>query len=198
MPSFADMWNYIGPILGVILGVVGTYLLERRKERIAKRDILHMVECVELVNTKILDEEMLGPLKKSIQIRIMTEPGHEPEFYDVKELYFARYRFRNLSDAAVSKFIVSLENRPRSLWSSVKEGDEQSNPDWSQKFNEIMNQSRDEKSGPKYPFPYLNPYKATKQEVFLDIASYQPLDAVNVIGGAQGVKFIFKKSGNLS
>jgi hypothetical protein len=63
MPSFADMWNYIGPILGVILGVGGTYLLERRKKRIAKRDILHMVECVELVNTKILDEEMLGPLK---------------------------------------------------------------------------------------------------------------------------------------
>jgi hypothetical protein len=61
-----------------------------------------------------------------------------------------------------------------------------------------MNQSRDEKSGPKYPFPYLNPYKATKQEVFLNIASYQPLDAVNVIGGAQGVKFIFKKSGNSS
>jgi hypothetical protein len=197
MPSFAELWNYIGPILGVILGVVGTYILERRKERITKRDILQTVECVELVNAKILDEEMLGPLKKSIQIRIMTKPGQEPEFYDAKELYFARYQFRNLSDAPVAKFIISLENLPQSIWSSVKQGDEQRNPDWSQQFNENMNQPRDVTSGPKYPFPYLNPYKTTKQEVFLDIASHLPLDGIKVIGGAQGIKFVFKKSSEI-
>jgi len=180
----------------VILGVIGTYVLERRKERISKREILQTVECVELVNAKILDEEMLGPLRKSIQIRI-TVPGPEQKFYDAKELYFARYQFRNLSNAPIPKFVISLENLPQSIFSSVRQGDEQNNPDWAQQFMEFMNQRRDEESGSKYPFPYLNPYKTTKQEVFLDVASHLPLYGIKVVGGAQGIKFVFKKSSEI-
>jgi len=196
MPSFADIWNYIGPILGVILGVIGTYVLERRKERISKREILQTVECVELVNTKILDEEILGLFGKSIQIKVMTRPKQEQIFHDVKELYFARYQFRNLGNVPVAKFFISLENFPPSLWLSVKQGDEQRNPDWAQQFNEIMKQPKDEEY-PRYQFPYLNPYKTTKHEVFLDIASHLPLDGIKVIGGAQGINFVFKKSSEI-
>ena len=49
-PKFMDLWTYIGPFLGVVLGFLGNFLLERRRERIKREEGLQLVECIEILN----------------------------------------------------------------------------------------------------------------------------------------------------
>jgi len=196
LPSLADIWTYLGPLVGAIIGVVGKYLLDLRKERLRKHESLQVVECVEIVNTKVLDRESLGPIAAEMQIKV-PEAGPGSDLVDVHEVHFARYRFRNLSDAPLSKLLVNLKNEPKAVTFSISEGEAQSGPDWRKQLDALLEEEKvsEERGWPALPIPYLNPYSSTKHEVFLNLSSYLPLREVEVVGGAKGVKFIFKKSG---
>jgi hypothetical protein len=194
-PTFADIWAYIGPLIGAIIGIVGKYLLDRRKERLTKRESLQVVECVELVNAKVLDVESLGPIAARMQIKV-PKAGPGSELVDVQEVYFARYRFRNLSDVPLSKLLVDLKNGPKPVTFSIEEGEARSGPDWERQLHTLLEEEKgpEERGWEAFPIPYLNPYSSTRHEVFLDVSSYLPLHEVEVVGGAKGVRFIFKKS----
>jgi len=192
LPNFAAAWAYVGPLIGAIIGVFGKYLLDMRKERLKKREGLQVVECVELVNTKALDEASLGPIAADIQIKVpKSGPGSEPE--DVEEIYFAQYRFRNLSDVPVSKLL--LDCNQRAVWFSITEGEGGKNPDWGLQLSELLKEFHhsEARGWEVFPIPYLNPYSSTGHEVYLNMSSYLPLNEVEISGGAKGVKFIFKK-----
>jgi hypothetical protein len=198
-PSFADIWTYVGPLAGAILGFIGNYLLERRKERLRKRESLQVVECVELVNTKVLDEELLGPMAGDIQIKV-PEAGPKSELIDVHEIYFARFRLRNLSDTPVPKLLIRHKHRLKAVWFSISEGEGQSSPDWEKQLSALLEEEKvsEERGWAAYPIPYLNPYSFTGHEVFLNLSSYLPLSEVEIAGGAKGVKFVFKKSNSIA
>jgi hypothetical protein len=199
--SFAEIWKYVGPLAGAVLGFIGNYLLERRRERRKKSESLQVVECVELVNTKVLDEELLGPMAGDIQIKV-PEAGPKSELIDVHEIYFARFRLRNLSDTAISKLLISAKKHPRAAWFSITEGEGQSSPDWEKQLSALLEEEKvsGERgwAGAPYPIPYLNPYSSTGHEVSLNLSSYLPLSEVEITGGAKGVKFVFKKSNSIA
>ena len=106
-------------------------MLERMRERRKKSP--QVVECVELVNTKVLGAESLGPIAAHVQIRV-PKPGSESEFMDVREIHSARYRFRNLSDTPVSKLFISPKREPPPFWFGITE-EGQSSPDWEALFS---------------------------------------------------------------
>jgi hypothetical protein len=186
-----DWWNYISPILGILLGVLGTFLVEKWKDRATKQNILKTIECVELVNTRLLDEKSLGPIKEHVHITL-PKGGPGSELIEVKELYFARYRFRNLSDEPVQNIVIATDGH-NNFWSSLSERDGDHHPDFWLEFNKKM-----KRGSANYPFPYINPHKTTQHEIYLDVSSYLPLDGLRISGGAQGVKFIFKKINNVA
>ena len=195
LPSFTDIWTYVGPLMGAIIGVIGKYLLDRRKERLEKSEGLQVVECVELINAKVLDRESLGPIAAKVEIRV-PEGGPGSELIDVQEIHFARYRLRNLSDTPVSKLLLSSKNSPKSVTFQVGAGEGQSSPDWNKQMKTVLEEERisEERGWGAYPVPYLNPYSSTGHEVFLDLSSYLPLHEVEIVGGAKRVKFVFRKS----
>jgi len=197
-PSFADIWAYVGPLAGAILGFIGNYLLERRRERRKKSESLQVVECVELVNTKVLGEESLGPIAAHVQIKV-PRPGSESELMDVREIYSARYRLRNLSDTPLSKLFISPRKEPPPFWFGITE-EGQSSPDWEQQLRALLKERKTfwKEKWVEFPIPYLNPYSSTGHEVFVDLTSYKPLSEVEMAGDAKGVKFVFKKSSSIT
>lgn len=188
--TFTDIWNYVGPLLGVLLGVLGTFLVEKWKEQSSKQHILKTIECVELINTKLLDEKNLGPIKGHVHIT-MPKGGPDSELIEVKELYFVRYRFRNLSDEPVQNLMVATDGHTN-FWSSLLERDGDNHPDFWIEFNKNM-----KRGSSNFPFPYLNPFKTTQHEIYLDVCSYLPLDGLRISGGALGINFIFTKINNI-
>jgi len=196
--SFIKIWTYIGPIIGVlfgaILGFLGNLILVRRKEKFDKIKNIQIVECVELVNTKVFDREMLGPIAHDLQIKT-HEAGPTTKLVEVDEIYFARYRIRNLSDSPISNLLIKSGEKPKSVTFSLSEGENQKSPEWDKQFKELLEKEKvSEKRGwGAYPIPYLNPFSSTKHEVFLDLSSYLPLKDVKINGGGKGINFIFKK-----
>jgi hypothetical protein len=192
--NFADIWSYLGPFVGALLGFFSSYLLERRRERLQKDQIIQIVECVELVNSKILDEETVGPLRGDIQIKV-PRAGPGSEIIDVKEIYFARYRLRNLSDRPIERLLVSKRNGPKSTWFTIHEGESKRSPDWSKLQAKVTEEEHvsEQRGWATFPIAYLNPYKSTGHEIFIDMSSYLPFDKMEIEGSAKGINFVFKK-----
>jgi hypothetical protein len=199
--SFAEIWKYVGPLAGAILGFIGNYLLERRREGRKRSESLHVVECVELVNAKIFDAESLGPIARNVQIKV-PKFGTESELVDVHEIYHARYRLRNLSDTPVSKLRISPKKDPPPFWFGITEGEGQSSPDWEQQLEVLLKEEealwKHRKKWVIFPIPYLNPYSSTGHEAFVYLSSYEPLSEVEMAGDAEGIKFVFKKSSSIT
>jgi hypothetical protein len=180
---------------GVILTFVGQYLFEKRKERLKKNENLLLIECVEMVNQSIMvNNDIFGPMANHVQIKV-PEAGPKSQLIDMRDLYFAKYRLRNLSDSPVSNILIKLENEPKSVWFAINEGKGQVNPDWEAELRRNLMEKMipEERGWDIYPIPYINPYSSTRHEVFLELASFLPLNNVTVTGGAKGVKFVFKK-----
>ncbi|MBN1617824.1 hypothetical protein JW887_00580 [Candidatus Dojkabacteria bacterium] len=196
--SFLNIWTYAGPLIGVIfgaiLGFLGKLIIEKRREKFQKEEKIQFVECVELVNTKVFGKEMLGPIANKVQIKA-RETDSTSELIEVNEIYFVRYRIRNLSDSPLSNLLLESGNKPKSITFSLKEGVNQSSPEWKKQFRELLKKQKasDVRGYEAYPIPYLNPYSSTKHEVFLDLSSYLPLTDVRITGGGKGINFIFKK-----
>lgn len=137
---------------------------------------------------------MLGPIAHDLQIKT-HEAGPTSQLVEVNEIYFARYRIRNLSDSPLSHLLLMSGDKPKSITFSLKEGENQTSPEWEKQFEELLKMEKvSEESGyGAYPIPYLNPYSSTRHEVFLDLSSYLPLTDVRIMGGGNGINFIFKK-----
>ena len=120
--SFIKIWTYVGPVIGVLIGAVlgflGKLLLAKRKEIFDKIKNIQTVECVELVNTKVFDREMLGPIAHDLQIKI-HEAGPTTKLVEVDEIYFARYRIRNLSDTPISNLLIRSGGKIKSVTFSL-------------------------------------------------------------------------------
>lgn len=201
-PSFGEIWIYIiGPLAGATLAILGNYLLEKRKEHNRKITNLQIVECVELVNKKLIDKESLElrPIAKDLKIMV-PKAGPRSELIDVNGIYYVRFRIRNLSDKPIEKlFLISEMEVPSiqgSILFSIVEGANQISHDWKQQLKELLNKNKtsEETGWDVYPIPYLNPYFSTRHEVFLDLFSYLSLDKVKIAGSRKGVNFFFKKS----
>lgn len=191
-----EILTYLGLLAGAAIGFVSGYVLRGSGSR-QKTEPVQLVECVEMINTRVLDKDMLRPDAGAIQIRVVQrEANAEP--FEVTELYLARFRFRNLSENPVDKLFVSLENAPPAVWFSLSEGDGLHSPDWEQQKDRIQEAVKisEDMSWRMFPLPYLNPYSATKHDVILDIVSYQSLEAIKINGGARGIDFVFKKQEN--
>ena len=192
--------NEILPLLGVIvgafLGFLGNYLIERRRERRKKLEIIKTIECIEVINSKVLDKKTLGPISGEIQIKA-RETGPDSNFIEVDAIYFARYRIRNLSNVPIENFSLKSLNVPKKVSFSLSEGEGQDSPEWHRRFHELLQERKisEQRGWDEFPVPYLNPYSATRHEIYLDLSSYLPLDEVQISGGAIGVNFVFKKAG---
>ncbi|NYT02927.1 MAG: hypothetical protein GKC10_09270 [Methanosarcinales archaeon] len=188
-----DALALIGPLAGATIGFAAGYVIRGGGPR-EKVEPVQLVECTELINTRVLDMKILGPDASTIHIRA-GEAGPETEQTDVTELYLARFRFRNLSVSPVDKLFVNLDNAPRAIWFSLAEGEGHHSPDWEDQRDRILEATRlsEDMSWRMFPLPYLNPYSATKHEVILDIASYLSLEEVGINGGARGIDFVFRK-----
>jgi hypothetical protein len=199
LTSLADIWKYVvGPVAGAVVGFIGKWLLDRRKERLEKTKSVQVVECVELVNKKVFDKAVFGPMARNIEIQV-PEMSPESKRISIDEVYFARYRLRNLSDTPISNFFVGSKNEPKSVHfdiTEVTEGKEGKTPNWERQFRALLEETKvsEERGWAAYPIPYLNPYSSTQHEVYLDLSSYLPLSEIEIIGGAQGVKFEFRKA----
>jgi hypothetical protein len=189
--SFAEIWKYVGPLAGAILGFIGNYLLERRREGRKRSESLHVVECVELVNAKIFDAESLGPIARNVQIKV-PKFGTESELVDVHEIYHT----------PVSKLRISPKKDPPPFWFGITEGEGQSSPDWEQQLEVLLKEEealwKRRKKWVIFPIPYLNPYSSTGHEAFVYLSSYEPLSEVEMAGDAEGIKFVFKKSSSIT
>jgi hypothetical protein len=190
-----EIWSVIGVILGAFLGYFGNYLIERRRERREKTNSIKVIECQEIVNTKILDKKTLGPIAGKMIIKV-NEMGPQSEMIDVDSIYFARYRIRNLSDVPLENFSIKSLNTPKSVTFSLSEGENQYSPEWQRKFHALLQERKvsEQRGWDGYPVPYLNPFSSTGHELFLDLSSYESLNDVQISGGGVGVKFVFKKA----
>jgi hypothetical protein len=141
LPTFADIWGYLSPLASAILGFMGNYLLERRRERRKKSGSLQIVECVEMVNTKVFDKQLLGPAASDIQIKI-PEGGPKSKLIDVREIHFAQYRLGNLSDSPASRLLVTSKNAPGAIWFDITEGAGHSSPDWEKQKGVILQEEK--------------------------------------------------------
>jgi hypothetical protein len=194
LPSFLTIWTYLGPLVGAVLGFLGNYLLERRREQRASIAGIQVIECVELINAKVFDKHSLGPMSNKIQMKAQRA-GPDSELIDIDKVYFARYRFRNLSETPVESLLVSSKNSPGSVSFTVTESQGDNSPEWRSQFGALLEEVTDSKtrSSSAYPIPYLNPYSSTGHEVILDVSSYLPLTDLEIVGGGKGIKFAFSK-----
>lgn len=191
-----EIWvGVLSATVGGILALVGQYLLEKIKERQKKNENLKVIECVEMVNqARMINKDIFGPMASHVQIKT-PEAGPKSQLVDIRDLYFIKYRLRNLSDSPVSDVLIKLVNGPESVWFTINEGAGQVNPDWDAELKRNLKEKMapNERRWEAYPIPYINPYSSTQHVVFLEVASFLPLNHVTVTGGAKGVKFVFKK-----
>ena len=132
--QFSELWAYIGPLIGAILGFIGSFLLQRRRESLKRKEQVQIVECVELVNSTVLDKSL--PIYGDLQIK-SRKRGPDSEYIDVDSLYFAQYRIRNLSDKPIGKFYIKSFNQPQSIWFVINEGGGKNSPEWVIKTEEM-------------------------------------------------------------
>lgn len=180
----------IGPLLGAIVGFIGALILEEFREKKKQKEGTQIIECCEKVNQKVFDKSSLGPATR-IQIRA-EESGPGSTLIDVNHIYVAVYRLRNLSNNTVERIITRMENQPKSIWFDIKQG-ETKFPDWDSLKEQILREleGSSETDRLNIIIPYLNPYVSTKHEVFLELASYLPLDLIKIQGGGKGIGFKF-------
>lgn len=177
------LFPLLSAVIGAVAATIGQYLLMRRKER---KERGKAVECVELVNEYRSKEDVFGPMAGRVRVKIPKE-GPDSELIEIDEWYYLKFRFRNLSDSPVPEVRLRFNKAP--VWFSITEGG-QVNPDWEDKLRKLLKEKGDlSERGFTCSIPYINPYRATKHEVFLELASYVPLTDVQVSGGAKGVYF---------
>lgn len=184
----------LAAIVGAVVGYFGNYLIERRRERIEKTHSVKSVECLEIVNTMVLDKQQLGPIGGEIQIKV-REAGPQSDMVDVDALYFARYRLRNLSDYPIGEFSIAARNTPRKVKFSLSPPEDHDDPEWQRQFRALLQERMvsESRGWTEYPVPYLNPHSSTGHEIFLELSSYESLAQVQISGGTNGIKFLFIK-----
>jgi hypothetical protein len=186
-------------IIAAIIGFVGNLFIHKIKEK--NENALFHIECEEIINTKVsFDKVILGEMANLIKIQApIGDTGSK--YIDIKEIYYCRYRIRNLSKKPLDKFGILIKNHPKFFWVNVNEGKNYKSPDWKKALIDSIEKEHEEigfKDSTYYTIPFLNPFKETMQEVFLEISSYLPLSEIVIQGGAKGVKFKFVKDRNES
>ena len=187
-----SLWNIFGPIAGAIVGFFGNVLVQYIKRNNDYKNSMQNIECIEIVNTSVnFDKKLFGAFADRIQVNLQDSKSNQIK---IREIYFSRYRIRNISPKPVNEFTIKINNSPDQLWVSISEGDKFINTDSKAKIEKSfvfdIKDSIDEKL---ITIPFLNPYKSSNHEIFLDISSYMNLNNVIIQGGAKGINLTFSK-----
>ncbi|NIA30057.1 MAG: hypothetical protein GWP06_09125, partial [Actinobacteria bacterium] len=152
-----------------------------------------IVECIEIVNTKIFDKKSFHFLADKIHVKLFQ--GKEE--IELQELYYKKYHLKNLSNQPVPELLIELRNHNNLILSTISQGRDMQIPDWTEKLFKLMEDESDEKQKDHYflKIPYLNPY-TSKHEAFIELYSYKPMTNVELYSGAKGVNFVLKKYRN--
>ena len=176
--------------IAVLVTFLATYLIERRKEKLVK------IKCLEILNKKVVDIG-LPSLSMSNSIVLKSKKNApNSEFINVNEIYTAVYLIKNVSTKPIGHFVIkALREGNVPLWFHITLGRKKLNPDWDGKLKKLLQETmaNEEIGWTSFHIPYLNPYRSSREKVFLIISSYLPLDMIRISGGSEGLSFQIRK-----